>query len=174
LKPGKRYFRHDQDSWPTTTGMGFDIHTDQLEDQLAVEANALSPFNFEDDDKENNVDTAYEETRNLLDGVSVISASQYRSAEEDTHILREDFPASGAFYDVEHGTDYGLGGSDGAHDEGPATVAKPTFDAISVLASGSQLPRSSNVRKQAGDDIDSVLGSSYSATAEEVDSVCGL
>jgi hypothetical protein len=174
LKSGKRYFRHDRDSWPTAKGPGFHIHTDQLEDHLAVEAHALSPFNFENDDKENDVDAAYEETRNSLDGISVTSASQYRSAEQDMHILRETISASGAFYDFEHATDYGLGGSDGAHDEDQFTVAKPTVDAMSVLASGSQLPRSSSIRKQANDDIDSVLGASFSTAAEEVDSVCGL
>jgi hypothetical protein len=173
-EPGERYFRHDRDSWPSPTESGFEIHTDsRLTDHLEVEADVLSPLNFPHDDKENEVDSAYEATQNFLDGISVIPASQYRLASEDRHAAREHLLATGAFYDAVHTTDYGLGGSDGANDQDDATTAKSKSNVVSVTASGDQLPRSSDMGKQANDDIDSVLGASLSTASEEVDSVCG-
>jgi hypothetical protein len=172
LKPGERYFRHDRNSWPTLPELGFDICSEPLEDQLAAEAKAASPLYFEDDDKENEVNDGLEESHNPLDDMSIMPASQYRPPSEDRHALRETLSASGAFYDAEYSTPYGFGGNDGTHDQEHVTAAKPTPNAMDVLAMGGQLPGSSAVQKQA-DEIDSVLGLPSSNTAEELDSVCG-
>jgi hypothetical protein len=173
LKPGERYFRHDRESWPTAPELGFDIYTERLEDQLAAEANAVSPLDFEDDDKENDIDAGFEETRNFLDGIFVVPASQYRPANEDGHTPHEYLSATGAFYDTGHSTLYGLGGSDGAHDEDHVTAAKPISDALGILASDDQRPRSPYNQNPA-DEIDSVLGLSSSNAVGDVDSVCGF
>jgi hypothetical protein len=172
LKPGERYFRHDRDSWPTPSEVGFDICSEPLEDQLAAETDAASPLYFEDDDKENDIDGDLAESHDPLDDISIMPASQYRLASEDRHVLRESLSASVAFYDVEHSMPYGLGGSDGAHDQEHVTAAEPTSSARDILLSCDQLSGSSVMQNQA-DEIDSVLGLRSSNPAEEVDSVCG-
>jgi hypothetical protein len=173
LKPGERYFRHDKDSWPGRQGSNFDIYTERLEDQLATEANALSPLNYDHEDKENDIThIGSEETVNPTDGITVIPAPQYRSLLGDGDVLNHHSPAMGAFYTVDRLlSPYDLGGSDGADDRHDRTAhAKSTATAMSILASSEHLPSASGLQK-AAKEPDSVCGPSSSTV--EPDSVCG-
>ncbi|KAJ4368102.1 hypothetical protein N0V83_006457 [Neocucurbitaria cava] len=83
LPPGDRYFRHDRDSWAISPGQSFEIFEERLEEQLAAEATALSPLNYEHDDKENNIDCPdFGSTTDM----SVMPASQYRPSSEERQL----------------------------------------------------------------------------------------
>jgi hypothetical protein len=168
--PGQRYFRHDRDSWPTTRGLPFNIHSDSLEDQLEAEATAASPLNFDHDDKENDISSMFDEPPNPVDGMSVMPASQYRRTSGDRHASREHSMVSKAFFEESMASPYGLGG-DGTEDERSATIGKIDImsAAMRIMASGEQLPPGPSIKNQA-DEIHSVLGSTRS---REVDSVLG-
>ncbi|KAF1919622.1 hypothetical protein BDU57DRAFT_147297 [Ampelomyces quisqualis] len=169
LKPGERYFRHDKDSWPKRQRPAFDIYTERLEDQLAVEANALSPLNYDHEDKENDVtNTRSEEAAGPTDGITVIPA-QYRSLFGDGDALSHHLPAMDAFYTTNRMfSPYDLGGSDGANDcHDLSTQKKSIAAAMSILASSDHLPSASDAQKVA-QEPDSVCGLPSSA-----DSVCG-
>jgi hypothetical protein len=151
MKPGERYFRHDRHSWPSSQGLSFEIYTERLEDQLAAEANAASPLNYEQDDKENEVtDSTHEEASGSTQGISVMPLLQYRRTTEDNI-------ASEAFYSLEHAltSPYGLGGIDGIHehyDEGMRKTAMA--EAMSILTSGNKSPRKAS--EEQAEDADSV------------------
>lgn len=166
LKPGQRYFRHDKDSWPGQRGRDFDIHTEPLEDQLAVEANALSPLNYDHEDKENDVTNfGSEEAVGPTDGMIVMPATQYRSLFGDGDAQNQHPAVMDAFYTEERMfPPYNLGGSDGANDADDRGQ-KSTLGAMDILASSDHLPRATNVKK-ATTVPDSVFGSSTTAEAE--------
>jgi hypothetical protein len=166
LKPGQRYFRHDKDSWPGERGRDFDIHTDRLEDQLAIEANALSPLNYDHEDKENDVTNfGSEETVSPTDGMTVMPATQYRSLFGDGDVQNHHPAVMNAFYATERMfTTYDLGGSDGANDADDRGL-KSTLGAMDILASSDNLPRATNVQK-ARTVPDSVSGSSITIEAD--------
>lgn len=145
LNPGDRYFRHDRDSWPLVQGLPFEIYTERLEDQLAAEANAASPFNYEQDDKENDVvNTRLEQTPNPTEGISVVPLSQYERSRDSSVALQHHMSVNGAFYNLNVGpsSPYGLGGHDGVHEQDdPSTRAVSTTEAMRILASSDKLPR---------------------------------
>jgi hypothetical protein len=145
LKPGERYSRHDRDSWPIVQGLPFEIYTERLEDQLAAEASAGSPRNYEQDDKENDVvSSRIEETPNVTEGISVVLLSQYDRARDGSAASRRHTSVTGAFYDTNLGSPYGLRGHDGVHeqdDSGAGSVT--TMEAMRILASSAKLPRMS-------------------------------
>ena len=175
LAPGDRYFLHDRDSRPALPGLPFQIYADSFEDQLAADAKAASPLNFDHDNKENNSTfLELEETPNSADEMTVIPASQYRRTSEESCASRHHPSVSDAFYELRHGSSpYGLGGSDGTHDEQKYPVGRDSASvAMSTLAPGKHLPRASSIDDQA-DDIDSVLGLRSSNTAADIDSVLG-
>ena len=90
LLPGDRYFRHDQDSWPVYPAQLFEVFEERLEDQLAAEAMALSPLNYEHDDKENIInDPDREPAPSSLEGLVVASALPYRLSREDDQVSRQ-------------------------------------------------------------------------------------
>jgi hypothetical protein len=169
LPPGKRYFRHDRDSWATPLGQPFQIYENSFEEQMEADASAASPLNYGHDDKENNIaNPAFDEPFNPVDGMSVMPASQYRRRTEDSNASRELGLVGEAFFrDQDFLSPYGLGG-DGTVEEkrNPAnTESMPS--AMSILTSGEQLPRGPSIEEQAAE-IDSVLGLAGSA-----DSVLG-
>ncbi|KAH7068746.1 hypothetical protein BKA63DRAFT_93620 [Paraphoma chrysanthemicola] len=142
LEPGERYFRHDRESWVSSPSLPFHIHPEQLEDQLAADANAASPYIFDHDDKENDEANSTLEQASNVGMMSIMPASQYRRTREESHASRERLTVDGALYDFDHSrSPYGLGGNDGTHE-----LYKPgiggTFvnDCLRVLVSGEQLP----------------------------------
>lgn len=135
VKPGERYFRHDRDSWPDAQGLPFEIYAESLEAQLAAEAKAASPFNFDPDDKENDAGNGRSEaTPGPGQGISAVPLSQYRRTSEDQ-------VASEALYSLERNMSmpYGLGGIDGSSDH--EIRAASMSEAMSILASGDGLLR---------------------------------
>jgi hypothetical protein len=171
LNPGERYFRHDRDSWPSTPGLYFDIHTERLEDQLAAEAKAASPLNFEEDDKENDVvDNELEEELSFTDGISVVPASQYRpvptNGDTPTHLS----PATEAFYHEHILSSYGIGGSDGSHDQNDHDIGpNPAPATLSIRCTCDQASCAPNIQGPTGK-LNSMPSSESLVT---VDSVCG-
>ncbi|KAH7395187.1 hypothetical protein DE146DRAFT_99546 [Phaeosphaeria sp. MPI-PUGE-AT-0046c] len=152
MKPGERSLLHGRDPWPIKQGLPFKIHTECLEDQLAAEADAASPFNLDDDDKENNViDVRYGNTLDPTEGVSVIPVSQYRSSREGSESFNH-LAASAAFYDTTyHGSHlaYNLGGSDGSHDQDVVIdKAKPKAAATRLRTSTDRRPSTTIVQEQ--------------------------
>jgi len=133
----------DQDVWPAVKGLPFHIFTERIEDQLSAEAEAASPFHYEDDDKENDVTNPELIPRpDPLDGISIIPASHYRRAPGLYTISGHSSMASNAFYaqpQFEAGT-YGLGSSDGAHDTHNSNdCLAPEY--MQILASSEHLPQ---------------------------------
>ncbi|EAT84138.2 hypothetical protein SNOG_08970 [Parastagonospora nodorum SN15] len=164
MKPGERYFRHDRDSWPDVQGLPFKIYTESLEAQLAAEAKAASPFNFDHDDKENDTGNGRSEaTPGPIQRISAVPLSQYRSTSEDQVV-------SEAFYSLEPNVSmlYGLGGVDGSSDR--SIRAASMSEAMSILASGDGLRREEgrvhaeltdaalSLQVSTPSDVDSVLG----------------
>ncbi|KAF1846790.1 uncharacterized protein K460DRAFT_249164, partial [Cucurbitaria berberidis CBS 394.84] len=143
LLPGDRYFRHDRDSWPVSDAQSFEIFEECLEDQLAAEAMALSPLDYEHDDKENNSNGLdVDLTLDPLEEISVRSASQYRRSSEDSQVSGQTALVNHALYDTsgERLQSYGLGGSDGTHDEQAGTGETSTLAGyMRVIRPGSQL-----------------------------------
>jgi len=120
LQPGDRYFRHDRDSWPMSPGQPFNIWTKSLEDQLATEAMAASPLNYDHDDKENDVSNGHlDSTSAAHERVSIVPASQYRPSREQSQVSQRIALVDHALYSdfEESSSPYGLGGSDGACDD---------------------------------------------------------
>lgn len=147
LTPGERCFRHERDAWPSTPGLSFEIYSERLEDQLAAEAKAASPLNFEDDDKENDITTDADLGASATASAAVMPASQYRRTSGENQALRQGSMVERALYDDidTSSSPYGLG-SDG------------TLDGMSVLASGEQLPRSPVCDQVLADEIECVIG----------------
>jgi hypothetical protein len=170
-------------------GLPFEIYTERLEDQLAAEAKAASPLNFDQDDKENDVaNSGFGESSNLLDAMSDMPASQHRRSHEDYYVARHSPLAANAFFTADqtfNADPYGLGGIDGARDQQGDEFSA----AMSLLASGGHLPRTStpsNGGRADGKDgkdtapqtipsssSDSVIGRSSPNAMEYNDSVCG-
>ena len=146
LPPGKRYFRHDRDSWPQFTGQAFEILNECLEDQLAAEAMAFSPLNYEHDDKENapnSLDTR--PSSDFHEAISVVSGSQHRLSSEDDQAMQHLALVNYALYDIprDFPQSYGLGSSDGAQDEPADQTSTPhsCVDLRQGLPAGSILHR---------------------------------
>jgi hypothetical protein len=155
LRPDFAYPSADHDVWPAAKGLPFQIFTERIEDQLSAEAEAASPFHYEDDDKENNVPNPELIPRpNPLDGMSIIPASRYRHVPGLYTISDHSSLASNAFYvhPQFEASPYGLGWSDGAHDV-PNSGAKDCSvpDYMRILASSEHLPRSSENTPSCGD-----------------------
>jgi hypothetical protein len=170
LKPGERYFRHDRDSWPFLPGQSFEIFNECLEDQLAREALAASPLNYDHDDKENNtnhVDT--EPVHNLFDNISVMPASQYRLSSEDVQVSQQHALVEQALYEMPPTQSYGLGGTDGVGEEHTTAV----LDCRNLLASGSTLPPTKAQEEAQVESQDSVIGRISPITTQDLDSVLG-
>ncbi|KAH9881881.1 hypothetical protein J1614_001052 [Plenodomus biglobosus] len=145
LFPGDRYFRHDQASQPFTPGQPFDIWAEQAEDQVAEEALAAFPLNFEHDDKENRLDHTDLQSSDPLEGIAVIPASQYRRSDEDVLDAQNTRLVAEALYDDEEidFDTYGLDSTDGANDEGASCrqVLGGNEDIMRLLASGAHSPQ---------------------------------
>tara|TARA_R110002003_G_scaffold595_14_gene20815 strand:- start:762 stop:1439 length:678 start_codon:yes stop_codon:yes gene_type:complete len=158
LEPGDRYFPHDRDSWIPSANSPFQIYTECLEDQLATEAKAASPFNFEHDDKENDTTNSAVEETTIMGAMSILPSTQYRRTSEDRHASRERLMVDGALYDFEHSlSPYGLGGNDGTHEQSERSPSNESVsDILTIVDSSKQLSRGSSVESQAND-IDSVL-----------------
>jgi hypothetical protein len=146
LKPGERYFRYDRDSWPIVQGLPFEIYTERLEDQLAAEASAASPFNYEQDDKENDiVNTGSEEMHSSTEGISVLPLAQHERGRDESVVSPRRILVVGALYDNHLGSPYGLGGHDGVHEQDdPGTGSVSTMEAMRILASSNKLPHISD------------------------------
>ncbi|KAH6614104.1 hypothetical protein C7974DRAFT_70895 [Boeremia exigua] len=147
LHPDVAYLGGNLRSWPDVKGLPFCVYTERIEDQLSAEAEAASPFHYEDDDKENDViNPEFVPTPNPLDGISIIPASHYRRSPGFHSGPAHGSIASHAFYAHPQfeASPYGLGWSDGIHDAGNSyTRDCPLTDYMSILASGENLPRAS-------------------------------
>lgn len=144
LKPDSGCLSANQDPWPAVKGLPFLIFTERIEDRLSAEAEAASPFYYEDDDKENDVTKPELTPRpNPLDGISITPASHYRHLPGLYTIPDHSPVASHSFYvqpEFEVSS-YGLGWSDGAHDTHiSGNVDCHTPDYIQILASVEHLP----------------------------------
>jgi hypothetical protein len=147
LMPGERYFLHDRDAWPTASGLSFEIYSERLEDQLAAEAKAALPLNFEHDDKENNFTADADLGTSTPASATVMPASHYRRTSGENEALHHTSSVEHVLYD---GFDtcpspYGVGG-DG------------TLECMRLLASGEQLPRAPDCHRAQADDIGCVIG----------------
>jgi len=164
MEPGERHFRHDRDSWLVAQGLPFEIYAESLEAQLAAEAKAASPFNFDQDDKENDAGNSRSEvTPGPSQGVSAVPLSQYRRTSEDQVV-------SEAFYSLERSVSmpYGLGGVDGSSDHG--ILASSMSEAMSILASGDGLLREEGTENV---EVTDTALSFHLRTPSDVDSVLG-
>jgi hypothetical protein len=157
-------------------GLPFQIYTECLEDQLAAEAKAASPFNFDQDDKENEVtNSRLEELPIILDVMSVVPASQYRRSGAGSHASHHRSPAPEALsIDFEHASfPYGLGGNDGAYNKQDCGASEyPLSMTVQLSASSEEMPRALPI-EEPDNDIDSVIGPSSSISAGKVASVLG-
>jgi hypothetical protein len=157
--PGKRYWKHDRESWPTVPGQPFHIYEGSFEEHMEAAASAASPLADDHDNKENNLpNLAFAETPRLTDGMSVMPASRYRRTSGDSVASQGQLMVTEAFFHAERiPSPYGLGG-DGTLEEQSYVVKKvsaPT--ATSILLLGSPLPLGPTIEHQA-DEIDSVIG----------------
>jgi hypothetical protein len=139
----EKYFPRDCGSFPESRGKDFEIRSESLEEQLAAEANAVSPLNYDHDDKENNVTNPnLEPEPDANRGISIMPLSQYRGFAESNRGSGETPMVREALYghDGSISTPYGLGGN-AAFDE--VTHYDPRFhtDYERILASGQHLPR---------------------------------
>lgn len=129
-------------------GGAFQIFAERIEDQLNAEAEAASPFHYDDDDKENNGTNPELVSRpNALDSISIIPASRYRQPVDLHRLSDHSMDASNAFYMQPRfeASPYGLGWSDGAHDMNSSDISDCPFpDYMRILASSDNLPRSSS------------------------------
>jgi hypothetical protein len=183
---GERFFSHGRGSWPMVPGLPFEIYTERLEDQLATKAMTASPQSFDQDDKENNIDNSeFGQSSNIFDALSVTPTSQYRQSRENHYAARHSPLAADAFFTADptfSADPYGLGGTDGVHDQHGDVIS----EAMSLLASGGQLPRTSTPSNDGRADeednashtmslssSDSVIGRSSPNAIEEHDSVGG-
>ncbi|KAL5113971.1 hypothetical protein ACEQ8H_008153 [Pleosporales sp. CAS-2024a] len=112
-------------------GTPFNIYTEPLEDQLAAEASAASPYTFDHDDKENEIGNGGVGGEvDAAPTVSVVPLSRHSRSNEDP-VLSEAFYAT-SFDDV---SPYGLGG-DGTLEQTDMLLS----EAMGILASGDKLP----------------------------------
>ncbi|KAF2631114.1 hypothetical protein BU25DRAFT_481583 [Macroventuria anomochaeta] len=164
LRPDIAYLAGDHDVWPEVKGLQFHIFTERMEDQLNAEAEAASPFHYEDDDKENDVTNPELVPRpNPLDGISIIPASHYRRSPGLYALPGHSSIASNAFYvnPQFEASPYGLGWSDGAHDfDNSDTHDCPVPDYMRILASSENLPRASPPMEARSHRDDTVVSSS--------------
>ncbi|KAF1928013.1 uncharacterized protein M421DRAFT_166393 [Didymella exigua CBS 183.55] len=165
LRSDVAYFSADQGVWPVVKGLPFQIFTERIEDQLSAEAEAASPFRYEDEDKENDVVNPELAPRpNPLGGISIIPASHYRRAPGIYTTSGHDSIASNAFYvnPQFEASPYGLTWSDGAHDVHiSGTNDCPVPDYVRILASGEHLPRASMTAENCHSRRDHNIASSF-------------
>jgi hypothetical protein len=153
-------------------GQSFQIFNEKLEDQLAREAMAASPLNYEHDDKENDINTAdLEPLPDTYEGISVMPASQYRQSSGDRELSRHRALMSDALYDDPPPPSYGLDGTHGIIEDHVDAFA----EGIEILASGRHLPKGRTQEEPQVDTQDSVLDPNIisSNTLPSEDSVCG-
>jgi hypothetical protein len=170
MQPGERYFRHDRDAWPLSPGQPFQIFHEKLEDQLAREAMAASPLNYEHDDKENDTNVAdLDPLSDAYEGISVMPASQYRQSSEDRQFSRQHNLVSEALYDDPAPPSYGLDGTNGTHDEQPSAFT----ECMEVLISGGHLPPGQTQAELQVETQDSVMGPDISSSTVSSDPIMG-
>jgi hypothetical protein len=163
MPSGQRYFRHDRDSWPASPGLPFQVYAETLEDQLAAEAKAASPLEYEHDDKENNVHNSdFDPISDPRETMSIMPAAQYRRSSDDERAAREVAECCKILYD-DSGVSpypYGIGGSDGTSDTRDSMDGNgPLPDLMRLLASSEGLPRDTDIEKTQEEEKDSVIGS---------------
>ncbi|KNG51569.1 hypothetical protein TW65_91055 [Stemphylium lycopersici] len=120
LSPGERYFPHGKYSRSFPPGQPFEIFHEKLEDQLAREALAASPLNYEHDDKENthkNINAESERLSATHTGVSVIPAAQYIQSSDDRELSCHRALVNNVLYDDPAPETYGLDGTYSHHRE---------------------------------------------------------
>jgi hypothetical protein len=160
MQPGERYFRHDRDAWPVSPGQPFQIFNEKLEDQLAREAMAASPLNYEHDDKENDLNpTDLDPLPDTYEGTSVMPVSQYRQSSEDRQVSRQHDLVSEALYDDPAPPSYGLDGTHGTYDDPPSSFT----ECMEVLISGGHLPPGQTQTEAQIDTQDSVMSPNISS-----------
>lgn len=146
LNPDIAYLTGDSDAWPNMKGRTFQIFAERIEDQLNAEAEAASPFHYDDDDKENDVtNPELVPMPNALDSISIIPASHYRQHPGLYRSSDHSMGVSSAFYmqPLFEASPYGLGWSDGANDANSSDTSDCPFpDYMRILASSDNLPRS--------------------------------
>lgn len=172
LSPGERYFPHDKDSWSFSSGQPFEIFHENLEDQLAREALAASPLNYEHDDKENttnNIDAESERLSATNAGISVIPAAQYIQSSDDRELSCHRALVNNVLYDDPIPETYGLDGTYSHHREETRALA----ECMNILATGSDLPPGQTEAGPEEDTQDSVLGPRKPRYSTDFDSVMG-
>ncbi|USP78880.1 hypothetical protein yc1106_06154 [Curvularia clavata] len=136
----------DADAYPAQLGQPFNVFIENLSEQLASEAHAFSPLEYNDDDKENPVDNNETDSDPLptTEGISVIPEVEYRETSEERELSSHRALVSYALYDEPAPLTYGL---DGAHYNGElglisSEVGTPEFifESMKILASGAHLP----------------------------------
>lgn len=163
LHPDVAYLTGYEDPWPGVKGSPFCIYTERIEDQLNAEAEAASPFHYDDDDKENDViNPELAPIPNPLDGVSMIPASSYRRPPGLQSIPSHGSIASNALYlhSQFEALPYGLGWSDGDDIDSGDSRDCPFSDYMRILASGEDLPRTYTPTEAPSHDNDASVGSS--------------
>lgn len=134
-----------------------------MEDQLDAEAEAASPFHYDDDDKENHVTNPELVPRtDPLDGISIMPASHYRQHSGAYEPPSHSPMVSNAFYVqfLFEASPYGLGWSDGLPDSNSGYTREcPVPEYMRVLASSEDLPRSSSPREVSSEEIETVSSS---------------
>ncbi|RAR13810.1 hypothetical protein DDE83_002847 [Stemphylium lycopersici] len=172
LSPGERYFPHGKYSRSFPPGQPFEIFHEKLEDQLAREALAASPLNYEHDDKENthkNINAESERLSATHTGVSVIPAAQYIQSSDDRELSFHRALVNNVLYDDPAPETYGLDGTYSHHRE----ESKHLADCMSILASGVGLPPGRTEAEPEVDSQDSVLGLRKPGYSTEFDLVMG-
>lgn len=139
VSSGKRCSGHDKCAWSASPGRSFSIFIEMFSDQLAHEAHAASPLNYEHDDKENMADDNHadmDELPSTYAGVSVIPEAQCKQSSEDRVLAHHRALISSALYDDPLPQTYGL---DGTHCSGRGDP-DAFLEGMSILASGAHLP----------------------------------
>ncbi|UPX18948.1 uncharacterized protein EKO05_0009228 [Ascochyta rabiei] len=170
LCPDVAYLTDSQNVWPDIKGLSFSIFTERMEDQLDAEAEAASPFHYNDNDKENDVTNPELTPRpNPLDGISIIPASHYRQRLGLHALPSHGALVSNALYAHPRfeASPYGLGWSDGAHDlNNDGTHDCPVDEYMRILASSENLPRSSSHTEDRSGGSGTAVSSSLARNAE--------
>jgi hypothetical protein len=163
MQSGERHFHQDRDAWPMSPGQPFQIFHEKLEDQLAREAMAASPLNYEHHDKENESNTAdLDPLPDMYEGISVMPASRYRQSNEDRQLSQHRALMSEALYDDPPPSSYGLDGTHGTREDRSGAFA----ECMEVMLSGGHLPLGQTQQEpqvDTQDSVDSVLGPDISS-----------
>ena len=170
MRPDVAYLTTNQHAWPDVNGLPFHIFTERIQDQLNKEAEAASPFHYDDDDKENDVtNPELVPAPNSLDGISIIPASQHRHALELHTYQGYNTIANNAFNMQPRleALPYGLGWSDGVHNIHISDNRNhPMPDYMRILTSGENLPQTPTPADTCSDSHEPAANSSPTRTLE--------